>query len=293
MISRIYNYFYPEDPEPQIQRLELCRKHWSWNKTFKIPDQETNKIFKYFATNIPIDKIKSVKLEIGGQHIDEIQGDLFQTLYYFYEIPKTNANGNAIIPFYMSDIGIPYLNFHTCKIHVRYNAFTADDANEYFIEASFENVGYDYQDKENVSEQVSFMISKHEDNFYNNRFNFYCRRPVFGILIKDQGQLEKLTFTFESNNPYFLRVSTITGLSYGNGYTLFKFPEDLHDYPNYIVFTKEGLESLQNVDLEGEYTHHAIFDKGTINTLKSNRTFYTISLCPIRYNNGMIKKLID
>ena len=110
-------------------RYKQCPLYGNGNMVVLTMDNSANE----FATNIPLDLIESIKLEIGGQRINKITPKDFSVLYYIFNIPEKNENGNTILPIPGLIHGIHRLEYHEIKIIFEFKKLPFENI-LYFIE---------------------------------------------------------------------------------------------------------------------------------------------------------------
>ncbi len=67
---------------------------------------EESVICRNFATDIPIEYIQYIIVLFDNDVYSSTIRETFDCLYYIYDIPKKNKNGNTILPIYHSKMGI-------------------------------------------------------------------------------------------------------------------------------------------------------------------------------------------
>lgn len=63
-------------------------------------------IYYNFSTNIPLQYIEYILVRNGNNIHSSTPKSLYETMYYMYDIPKKNPNGNTILPIYISKRGV-------------------------------------------------------------------------------------------------------------------------------------------------------------------------------------------
>lgn len=66
----------------------------------------TGTVCRHFATDIPIEYIQYIIVLHGNDVYSSTSRETFECLYYIYNIPRKNKNGNNILPIYHSARGI-------------------------------------------------------------------------------------------------------------------------------------------------------------------------------------------
>ena len=94
------------------------------NQTLSYPEQGSNSssslraenlgtICRYFATDIPMEYIQYILVLVDNEVYSSTIRETFECLYYLYNIPKKNKNGNNILPIHLSKRGIRSGNKNT------------------------------------------------------------------------------------------------------------------------------------------------------------------------------------
>ena len=179
-----------------------------------------------FATNIAVENVRYFEIIIGGITIEIIYVDTFDALYELYGIPRKNGNGNTIIPFYLSKIGVTFLEYFVIKIKLEYNNSVRDT--NFHLETDQTPLS----ELEFTSPRLN-VIFQCEDYRWRNWNNIRFPMIVLYILVNDP-ELEKLELLLDNERLCLYRDTV-----YGNQ-SVFKII-DINDFRNssrYINFYK-------------------------------------------------------
>ena len=220
-------------------------------------EKEDNLVFSEFALNVPAELIDNVTIEIGRQQIERIYGEIFEVLYDLYELPKTNEDGDTVIPFYLSKCGVEKLQYHNIEITVKLKEKIGN--NKFYIK-------YKVQKTTSKHKKEILLYQVHGPGLYRN-----CgKRMIFNhpvgyiIYMTDQNELEliinslKDILKLKRVKKYVTASSTIS---------LFAFADNLTDFDHFINFSR--------------------IDSSLINNYKDSTMYYCINTQPLRIMGGM------
>lgn len=137
---------------------------------------------KEVATNFQINNlhlIESISLKIGGQHIDQIYTNMFDTLRKIY-----NMNPNEI-PMYMFKLGLSQFVFHETCIDIKYKneiylndvILSADIYSNLEIIKKYDKIIH-------LTQYLHFNKSiNYSNNIYQAKYSLNINHPVYGIIL--------------------------------------------------------------------------------------------------------------
>lgn len=219
--------------------------------------QQRGVLHTNFATTISLDFVEYFDLSIGGWVMDTVYVDTFEALYVLYDIPRKNKNGNSIIPFYLSKIGVVSLRYHTIRIEPHYH-----DYDNYQI--LYETDQTPCED----NEPCKYLIYQSQHQRYSVNDNLiYFNLIVFYILVEDpEHTVNKLELRIQGDDFVFYRNAV---------------------YGNQSAFKLIDIDHAQGGDPNRHISFHHFSNIRVLSKLKSPTRITAINSQTFRTESGM------